>query len=231
MRSERQARVTSSLPITPGRHEQRRGYAARPPRVCAVDRYQTPRGWESTPRVFMCAHELMVATVVVADDVAQGARGAVVEIDVEGRREALHDVRNAGLGEDLVHPPHERRPLLLQVRPGLLPLQDLEGGQAGGDGRDVAVERAAVHGQGTLSRDSGVTQKVHDIGTTDDAGNREPAADGLAEGRQVRRHTVVPLGAREPDAKARDDLVEDEDAAVAVAGALSRRTSSRRPVR
>jgi hypothetical protein len=54
-------------------------------------------------------------------------------------------------------------------------------------------------------------ERLHDLGTADEGGHGEPAAERLAEDRDVGSHLVVLLAAARGDAEAGDRLVEDEE--------------------
>ena len=55
-------------------------------------------------------------------------------------------------------------------------------------------------------------EMAHDVAPPRHRGEREAAADDLAEGDHVRHHAVVFLGAAVGEAEAGDDLVEDQRA-------------------
>ena len=68
---------------------------------------------------------------------------------------------------------------------------------------------------------------VHDVGAAADRGEREAAADDLAEDREVGRDAEPALRAAGPDAEAGDHLVEHEERAVR--GRSGARRRSRKP--
>ena len=79
-------------------------------------------------------------------------------------------------------------------------------GQACGHAKRVAVVGSALRDVGMASW----VEQLHHVAAPAERGHRQPAADDLAQGRQVRGDAIPLLGAPWRDAK-RDDLVEDQE--------------------
>ena len=85
-----------------------------------------------------------------------------------------------------------------------------ESRQAGGDGERVARQRSRlVHGAERR-------HLSHELSRAAVRADRQPAADDLAEAREVGADAVERLGPAVRHAETRDDLVEDQDGAVRV---------------
>src|SRR5665647_3620562 len=164
------------------------------------------------------AHNVVIGPVDMAHYVAQGARGTVIEVDVESCGKALNDVGDVGLAKKFVHALHQQGAQPLEVRIGLLTLQNFERREARDDRSDIAVECPAMHRQRSLSRHPWVAQEVHDTRSPDHTRDRKASTKGLSKGGHIWTHTVMPLRSGEADTKAGDDFVEDEEATVAIAG-------------
>ena len=95
--------------------------------------------------------------------------------------------------------------------------------QPGGGRQRIPGERAR------LVDGAGRREQLHHVGAAAERGERQPAADDLAEDRQVGRDAVALLRAAAGDAEAGDHLVEDEQRARRVAELAQRLRGSRRP--
>ena len=103
----------------------------------------------------------------------------------------------------------ERPPQAAQVFEGL-GRQHLHGLQARGGGHGIAVEGAGVGHGGCRA----VGEEGHDVVSPPEGPDRHPAADDLAQGREIGDHAVVFLSSSGGDPE-RDDLVENEQDAQA----------------
>ncbi len=143
-----------------------------------------------------------------------GAAGAVVVGDrVGGEEEAdegvgARDLRgDAGVRERVAQTGGE--PLGGLLERGVRRVVELgQNGEPGRGGERIPRERP-----GLVHRPEG-RQLVHHVGPPAHRGERESAADDLAEDRQVGRDAVARLGAPEPYPEARDHLVEHQQRAV-----------------
>src|SRR5207302_8562421 len=79
-------------------------------------------------------------------------------------------------------------------------------GQAGGHAERVAVVGSALRDAWLPPR----VEQLHHVCAATERGDRQPAADDLAQGREVRRHAVQLLCPTWFD-PGRDDLIEDQE--------------------
>ena len=86
-----------------------------------------------------------------------------------------------------------------------------ERGEPGRRGQRVARQRAGVEHRPERR------QRLHHVAAAADGADRQPAADHLAERREVGRDVVLGLGAAGVEAEAGDHLVEDQQRADPVA--------------
>src|SRR3954468_22066500 len=118
---------------------------------------------------------------------------------------------------DTLHATVRRKARFESSRTGLEPAIDVlvaqpaEDRQPGRRGERIAGQRARLVDVAARS------EAVHDVGATPERSQRQPAADDLAEDREIRRDAVQLLRAAASDAEAGDDLVEDQQRTGAVA--------------
>src|SRR5215813_5276950 len=134
---------------------------------------------------------------------------AIGEVDLEHRRLSRHLGGDAGRPRRALERRLHAAACHKEASVGARLAQLGQGGQPGGRGYRIAVERARLLHEGARLL-HGRREMAHDLLAADHRGEGEAAADDLAEGGQVRHHAVVLLGAAVGEAEARHDLVEDQ---------------------
>src|SRR6266571_3592718 len=135
---------------------------------------------------------------------------AVAEKRGEHRADAVDRERDARLPGALSEPALEQGAACVERRVHVGPAELAEGRQASGDGERVPRQRPRlVHGAER-------SHLAHELPRAAVRADRQPAADDLAEAREVGTDAVERLGPAVRHAESRDDLVEDQERAVGV---------------
>ena len=172
-------------------------------------------GRDVDPALEQVAEEGAVALGVARLRVLEGAHGAVAE---EERRHRADPLDAAERGESRLQPGALRLQLLVDRRIA----QPAEDGRPGRRRERVPGERPG------LVDVAGRREPLHHVGAAAERRRREPAADDLAEDRQVGEDAEALLGAAAGDAEAGDHLVEDQQRAGGVAERAQRLEEARR---
>src|SRR5213592_2328413 len=135
---------------------------------------------------------------------------AVAEERGEHRADAVDREGDGRLPGALSEPALEAGAACVERRVHVLLAELAESRQAGGDGERVARQRSRlIHGAERR-------HLSHELPPAAVRADRQPAADDLAEAREVGTDAVERLGAAVRHAESRNDLVEDQEGAVRV---------------
>ena len=177
--------------------------------VCAA---QSTAGWiggHSTPLAHTPRRTSARSVEVAGEDVAPVARRLLGHVQLQHRADT-GDVAELVAAADYLEGAAQAGAEAVDVVEHGLALEHVESRHPGGDRHRVGGERAGMEHVVSIVESEHV---VHHVGTPAEGGEWQPAADGLADARQVGGHAEVAGRASEAEAEASHDLVENEQGA------------------